>query len=247
MRKLTFAVAGVVALVATSIAVAHGIDGAKTAAAVSGTFSATPSGTVTTRTCTTTDNKTITIADAKYTGTADSSNADLKGPITLRARSVINSTDNVGWVNGAYRIDVATGGDTVGAFSTVFDHGTIAGWTAGRAHTPYARLRGNISAAFAASTGFSGGKIGGGTASGAAVEIGPASCKPTAPPVEKSAAKGTVSAISADSITVAGLTCAIPSAMSAAVNAKVKQCDHAEIHCTLQNGQNTLTRVEKGR
>src|SRR5690348_547183 len=69
MRKLTFAVAGVVALVAASIAVAHGIDGAKTATAVSGTFSATPSGTVTTRTCTTADNKTITIADAKYTGT----------------------------------------------------------------------------------------------------------------------------------------------------------------------------------
>ena len=35
--------------------------------------------------------------------------------------------------------------------------------------------------------------------------------------------------------------------MSAAVNAKVKQGDVAEIHCTLQNGQNTLTRVEKRR
>jgi hypothetical protein len=245
MRKLTFAIAGVLALIATSIAVAHGIDGANTATAVSGTFAAAPSGTVTTRSCTTTDNKSITISDAKYTGTADSSNADLKGAITLRARSVLNTTDGVGTVNGAYRIDVASGGDTVGAFSTVYDHGTIAGWTAGRAHTPYAKLLGNLSATFAASTGFTGGKIGGGTAAGSALELGPTSCKPAKPATEKSEARGTVSAISATSITVAQLTCVIPSAMSAAVNAKVKQGDRAEIHCTIQNGANTLTRVEK--
>jgi len=245
MRKLTFAIAGVIALVATSIAVANGIDVAKTATAVSGTFAAGPSGTVTTRSCTTTDNKSITITDAKYTGTADSSNADLKGAITLRARSVINTTDGVGTVNGAYRIDVASGGDTVGAFSTVYDHGTIAGWTAGRAHTPNAKLLGNLSATFAANTGFAGGKIGGGTANGSALELGPTSCKPAKPPVEKSEARGTVSAISANSITVAQLTCAIPSAMSAGVNAKVKQGDRAEIHCTVVSGQNTLTRVEK--
>jgi hypothetical protein len=247
MRKLTFAIAGVLALVATSIAVAHGIDGAKTATAVSGTFNAAPAGTVTTRSCTTTDNKTITITDAKYAGQAVSSNADLQGAITLRARSVINTTDGVGTVNGAYRIDVASGGDTVGAFSTVYDHGTVAGWTAGRAHTPYAKLLGNLSATFGANTGFAGGKIGGGTAAGAALELGPASCKPSKPPTEKSEAKGTVTAISATSITVAQLTFLIPTAMSAAVNDKVKMNDRAEIHCSVQNGQNTLTRVEKLR
>jgi len=245
MRKLILAIAGVIALVATSIAVADGIDGAKTATAVSGTFTAAPSGTVTTRSCTTTGNKTLTIADAKYTGTADSSNADLKGAITVRARSVINTTDGVGTVNGSYRIDVASGGDTVGSFSTVYDHGAIAGWTSGRAHTPYVKLLGNLSATFAASTGFTGGKIGGGTATGSALELGPASCMPAKPAAEKSEARGTVSAISATSITVAQLTCAIPSAMSAAVNAKVKQGDRAEIHCAVVNGQNTLTRVEK--
>jgi hypothetical protein len=247
MRKLTLAIAALVALTATSIAVAHGIDGAKTASAVSATFSAAPSGTVTTRTCTTTDNKTITIADGKYTGNAVSPNAALQGAITVRARSVINTTDNVGTVTGAYRIDVASGGDTVGAFTTVYDHGTIAGWTDGRAHSPAGRLLGNLSAAFAATgNGFQSGKIGGSTANGSAIALGPTSCKPSSPPVEKSEARGPAT-VSATSITVAGLTCAIPSGMSADVNSKVKTGDVVEIHCSVQNGTNTLTRVEKHR
>lgn len=247
MRKLTFAITALVALTATSIAVANGIDGAKTAAAVSATFTAAPSGTVTTRTCTTTDNQTITIADGKYTGNAASSNAALQGAITVRARSVINTTDDVGTVTGAYRIDVASGGDTVGAFRSVYDHGTIAGWTDGRAHAQAGRVLGNLSATFAATgTGFQSGKIGGGTAAGSAIALGPTSCKPSRPPVEQSEARGPAT-VSATSITVAGLTCAIPSAMSADVTSKVKTGDVVEIHCSVQNGTNTLTRVDTHR
>src|SRR3954468_9501480 len=91
MRKLTLAIVGLVALVATSVAVAHGIEGAKTAKAVAGTFSAT-AGSVTTRSCTTSDNKTVVVSDGKYTGTA-AGDADLAGAITLRVRSVVNTTD----------------------------------------------------------------------------------------------------------------------------------------------------------
>jgi hypothetical protein len=248
MRRLTLAIAALVALTAASIAVAHGIDGAKTASAVSATFSAAPSGTVTTRTCTTTDNKTITIADGRYTGSATSSNAALQGGVTIRARSVINTTDNVGTVTGAYRIHVANGGDTVGAFTTVYDHGAIAGWTEGRAHAPAGRVLGNLSAAFSATgTGFQSGKIGGGTSAGSAVALGPTSCRPTSPPADRSEARGTVTAISAGSITVAQLTCVIPSAMSADVNNRIKLNDRAEIHCSVQSGQNTLTRADKLR
>ena len=74
--------AGLAALVTTSVAVAHGIEGAKTAKAVAATFSAS-AGTTTTRTCTTTDGKTITVTDGKYTGVA-AGDTDLAGPITLR-------------------------------------------------------------------------------------------------------------------------------------------------------------------
>lgn len=242
MRKVILAAAGVLALVAAGVAVAHGIDGAKTAKAVTGTFSASSSN-VSSRSCTTNDGKTLTISNGRYTGTA-SGDPDLAGAIKLTARSIVNS-DGVGTVDGAFRIDVASGRDTRGVFSTVYDHGTIVGLAVGRAHDPGARLLANISATFAPGS-FTGGKLGGGTAAGSAVEIGPGKCAPAAPvKPEKSSARGTISAISASSITVAGLTCVIPSAVSAEVNAKFHQNDRAEIACAVQNGQNTLTRIEK--
>ena len=241
MRKFMFAAVGLVALAATSVAIADGIDGAKTAKAVAGTFSAT-SANVSTRSCTTTDGKTLTITNGRYTGMA-SGDPDLTGAITLRARSVVNS-DGVGIVDGSLRINVASGRDTTAGFSTVYDHGNGAGLAVGRAHDPSARLVANVSAGFAPGS-FTGGKLGGGTSGGSAAEIGPGKCAPAAQPKpEKSEARGVITALTDNSITVAGLTCVVPSNMSSAVKAKFKVNDRAEIHCTLQNAQNTLTRIE---
>ena len=241
MRRLLFAAAAVAALVAASVAVADGIGGAKTAKSVAGTFTAT-SANVSTRTCTTTDGKALAITDARYAGTA-SGDPDLTGPIVLRARSVINTTDDVGVVDGALRIDVASGRNTTAIYSAAYDHGNIAGLAVGRAHDPSARLVANLSAGFTAA-GFTAGKLGGGTSGGSAVEIGPGRCAPAAKH-EKSEARGTITALSADSITVAGLTCNIPGDKSADVNAKFKVTDRAEIHCSLVGSDNTLTRIEK--
>lgn len=237
MRKFTLAVTALVALVAASIAVAHGGEGSKTAKAVAGTFSAA-AGTVNSRSCTTTDGKTIVVTSGTYTGTA-TGDADLTGAVTIRARSVINTTDNVGTVEG----DLRVGDHTHAAFSGVYSGGSVAGLAFGRA--PSGGLLGNVSATFSATTGFTNGKVGGGTAGGAAVEIAPGGCNASGSNSEKSHAEGTVSALSASSITVAGLTCAIPPAMSADVNAKVKQGDAVEIECALANGVSTLTKVEK--
>src|SRR5207253_2533206 len=198
---------------------------------------------VSTRTCTTSDGKSLSITLARYTGTS-SGDPDLTGPIVLRARSVINTTDNVGIVEGALRIDVASGRDTYATYATVYDHGNVAGLAIGRAHDPSARLVANMSAAFSASGGFTGGKFGGGTSAGWAVELGPGRCG-VKTPAEKSEARGTISALSSSSITVAGLTCAIPADKSADVNSHFKLGDHAEIHCSLVNSTNTLTRIER--
>jgi hypothetical protein len=241
MRKLTFVVAALVALVATSYAVANGIEGAKNAKAVAGTFTATASS-VSSRTCTTTDNKTIVVTDGKYAGAA-TGDADLTGPITLRARSVVNTTDGVGTVSGSLRIGVVNGKDTQAAYTAVYDHGNVAGLAAGKAHDPQAKLVANLSAGFAAATGFTSGKLGGGTAGGSAVEVGAGSCKPAQQNTEKSQAHGAISALSASSITVAGLTCAIPADKSADVNAKFKQGDTVQISCAFANGANTLTAI----
>jgi hypothetical protein len=243
MRTIVLTMAGLAALVATSVAVAHGIQGAKTAKAVAATFSAA-AGTTSSRTCTTTDGKSITVTEGKYTGTA-TGDADLAGAITLRVRSVINTTDKVGTVNGAFRIDVS-GRDTVGAFSSVYDNGAIAGFATARAHDPGARIVGNLSATFDPASGFAAGsKIGGGTAGGSAVELGRGSCKPAQMHPEHSAARGAISTLTTASITVAGLTCNLPSDKSADINAKFKPGDNVEIRCDFANGANTLTRIDK--
>ena len=242
MRRLLLVAAAIAALTAASVAVAEGIEGAKTAKSIAGTFSAT-SANVSTRTCTTSDGKSLSITLARYTGQS-TGDPDLSGAITLRARSIINTTDNVGVVEGALRIDVASGRDTYATYATVYDHGNVAGLAIGRAHDPSARLVANMSAGFSANGGFTGGKFGGGTSAGSAVELGPGRCG-TKAPAEKSEARGTISALSSSSLTVAGLTCAIPSDKSAAVNSHFKVGDRAEIHCALMNGTNTLTKIEQ--
>src|SRR2546430_193216 len=84
------------------------------------------------------------------------------------------------------------------------------------------------------------------TAGGSAVELGAlGGCRPSETKPEKSEARGTISALSSSSITVAGLTCAIPADKSADVSARFKQGDVASIACAFANGQNTLTRIEK--
>ena len=245
MRRLTFTAAALAALLVTSIAVAHGIDGAKSAKSVAATFAAT-AGTTSTRSCTTTDGKTITVTSGRYTGAAVG-DPDLTGPITLSARSVVNTTDNVGVVDGQLRIDVSGGRGTFAAYSAVYDHGNIAGLAVGHASGPGARIVANLSAAFNAATGFTTGKLGGGTSGGGAVELSPGKCAPSSQSKpEKSEARGTITTLNSTTITVAGLTCAIATADSAAVNAKYKVNDRVEIHCALQNNQNTLVKISGG-
>jgi hypothetical protein len=244
MRKVMLLAAGLATLVAAGIAVGAGLNDARSVKSVAGTFTAA-SASAKTRTCKTSDGKTIAVTNGRYTGTA-AGDPDLAGAIRIDARSLINTTDDVGTVEGKLRIDVASGEDTVAHFSAVYDHGKLAGLAGGRAHEPNVKLLANISAGFTTAAGFADGKLGG-SSGGSAVELGPAKCEPTQAKAEKSEARGTVSAVSQTSITVAGLTCAIPSDMAQKVNEKVKVGDRAEIRCALANGQNTLVKLEKKR
>ena len=241
MRKtLSIATVAAAALALTSLAVAKGLDSNTNVRGLAGTFSATTASKVQTRTCMTTDGKTLVKSTGTYTGTA-AGDADLAGTITIRATSTINSTDNVGVIGGTLKIDVA-GRDTSAHFDGVYANGQDAGLAGGHAHSPFARLVANISAGDTASGGFTDGKIGG-TAGGGAVEVGPGRCKPAKTVHQRSEAKGTISAVSSTSITVAGLTCAVPANLQPRV-AKLQVNQRAEIKCTLVNGTNTLTRVE---
>ena len=85
---------------------------------MTGAFTATTASKVETRTCTTTDGKTLVTTNGTYSGTA-SGDADFTGTATLRATSLINTTDNIGLVSGTLRIDVAAGRDTQAQFDAV--------------------------------------------------------------------------------------------------------------------------------
>ena len=244
MRKLILMTAGLLMLSITGLAVAHGLNDAKSVKAVAGTFTATTVGNSQTRSCTTADGKAISSTNATYTGTA-TGDADLTGAITLQVRSTINTTDGVGVLTGRLKI-AATGGDTSAHFDAVYDHGNIAGLASGHAASPHASLLGNLSAGFTAAGGLTSGKIGGGTAGGSAVELSSARCSTTKTVNERSEAHGTVSAVSSTSITVGGLTCAVPTDLAAKV-ATVKVNDRAEIKCSLISSVNTLTKIDVKR
>jgi hypothetical protein len=243
MRKLMLIAAGLASLVAAGIAVADGIEQGA-AGSVTGTFSATTVSSTSTKSCATSSGKTISSTKATYRGTA-AGHADLAGPITVEARSVINTTDGLGIVEGKVRIDVAAGRDTTARFTAVYDHGKVAGLAVGKADEPAVALVGNLSATFSPTGGFTDGKIGG-SAGGAAVELARAKCRKNDDDrrPERSEAQGKVSALSATSITVGGLTCAIPPALAAKA-ATLKVGDRAEIRCQLVNGQSTLVRITK--
>jgi len=240
-RTLVLASIAVVALVAAGIAVGHGIDGAKNVKEVTGTFTATTVSKLDTRTCTTSDGKTLVTTNGTYAGPA-SGDADLTGPVTIRAHSTVNTTDGVGVVWGTLRVGVASG-DTEARFDAVLKGSQLAGLASGRAHEPSARLIANLSSDFNATTGFANGKLGG-TTGGAAVELGPGTCKGPVPVKETSRAEGTVTAVSTTSITVAGLTCAVPATLQSIVT-PLTVGTHAEIGCALSGGVNTLVRAHK--
>jgi hypothetical protein len=243
-RTLAVTVAAAAALSATGLAVARNLNSNTNVRAVAGTFTATTASRVDTKTCTTTDGKTLVTTNGTYTGLA-AGDPDLTGNATLRARSTINTTDNVGVVSGSLRIDVASSRDTFADFNAVYSGGSLAGLAVGHAHDPGARLVANLSAGFTSAGGFTNGKIGG-TAGGAAVELGPGRCQSVKTVKQHSEARGTISAVSPTSITVAGLTCAVPANLQERV-AKLTTNMRAEIHCTLMNGTNTLTRVDAKR
>ncbi len=238
MRKLILVSAVLVSLIVAGLAVAKGFNSTKSAALVTGTFTATTAANVETRTCTTSDSKTIEVTSATYSGTAAGA-AEFAGPVTLRVRSLINTTDGVGVVSGAFSIDTAADKNTRAAFSAVYDHGKLAGLASGHTQDHGVQLLANLSSSYTAAGGFTDGKLGA-AAGGSAVLLGPGRCE--SEKKETSSARGAVSAVSATSITVAGLTCAVPASFATQI-AAIKVNDQLQIQCTLVSGTNTLTKI----
>lgn len=239
MRKLVFSTTAVAAFVVAGIAIAHGVD-TKSIKPVSATFTATGASNVRTSTCTAPDGS-YTTTRATYTGTA-MGDPTLSGPIWISAESVVNTTTGVGIVSGRFEIDTA-GRNTEGRLDAVVSAGGIAGLAAGHTQDPHTSLLANVSASFTAAGGFTNGKLGGNTGPGGAVEISPPGCRPTpAPKPEKIEVRGNVTAVSATSISAAGVTCAVPASLQAKV-AGLAVGSRVEMRCVVAGGATTLDRI----
>jgi hypothetical protein len=183
MRKLLLTATALVALAGAGLAYAHSTGSSVTS--VAATFNATTVSHSEQQSCTTTDNNTIQMTSATYTGTAVG-DVSLAGTVTMRTRSVIDTSDDLGTVQGSVRI-----GNGDAQFSGVYDHGKVAGLLTGHvgAKDAHAALLANVSASFSTSGGFSGGKIGA-SDGGSAVELSAGQCKPASDSKKHAGKKG---------------------------------------------------------
>ncbi len=243
MRKLVLSTVALAALAGSGLAIAHGFD-TRSIKAVGSTFTAAPVGTVQTSTCTGADGS-YTRSHGTYTGTVSNATGDanLNGPITIDAKSLINTSTNVGVVTAHIRFGSDGGGNA--QFEGVYANGNVAGLVEGHAPGSTAALLGNLSAAFSTTSGFTNGNIGGAN-SGGAVELTSGGCKPMPPPKpDVVRAEGVVSAISTGSITAAGVTCTIPTDLQSAVSGLglVANTSRVDMTCTVAGGTNTLAKL----
>lgn len=164
-RPLALATLAAGALAAAGVAAAS--QRAQTTQQAAATFAA---GTVShsrTKSCTGSDGayqETV----ATYTGTASSSDARLNGSLEIRARSVLNATSGLGWVEGSFRVRGSEGGAR-GTLHAAIADGKAVGSLVGEAGRPEARLVASLASAFSPSAGFSSGQLGTGSASLAGV------------------------------------------------------------------------------
>lgn len=143
---------------------AHAVQSTQSASA---TFTATTVSKAHTTTCTGSDG-TYQDTNAWYSGTATSSVAQLNGPITIHAHSVVNTTTGLGWLDGDLRI--GTGHPTTHAkIHAAISGGNAAGAVTGDAPHPGNKLVASFFSPFTQSGGFTTGGNLGGSSSGAGV------------------------------------------------------------------------------
>ena len=247
-KKTILVVAGLAALGASSVAVAHLKSG--NVSAVSATLSAPTTAHLTTRTLTCAG-QTIEVSHGRYTGTSTSSTPDLAGPVELRIRSVYNTTTKLGWVDGSLKIR-ATDNRSNARFSAVNSDGKLDGWVRGTAGHRDGILFGSISGTFSKSGGLTNGQLGTGTGANTAVLAKRAACSTseTTRPSVHLLVRGEVDTVSSTSISVkprdgsATQTCAVNDDDKVE---RIEKGEQVEMTCVQVSGAWVLAKVRERR
>ena len=247
MRKSIFAVAALVALVASSVAVAHLKSGDVTA--VSATLSATTPANVQTRTYTCAG-QTFEVTTGRWTGLSTSTTPDLNGTAELHVKSVYNVTKKLGWVDGRLKIRGADDRSSAG-FSAVNTDGKLDGWLRGSAGHRDGTIFGSLTGSFSKTGGLTDGQLGTGTGANAAVLAKRVDCKPseTVRPSVRLTVRGSVESISASEIKVkpadgsASQSCTIGERKPE----HIEVGDKVEMTCLQREGKFVLEKVRERR
>ncbi len=146
-------------------------------AATAASFDATTVANEVQKTCTVSGSSdTYQFTRATYTGLASSTDARLKGPITIRAISLVDTTTGAGGLVGAYRIN---GGPNVGAagrISAAISGNQATGAIRGHVSGPGGQLFASLGSGFTGNGGFSNALVGSGSSNGAGVVLSQGAC-----------------------------------------------------------------------
>jgi hypothetical protein len=149
------------ALAAAGVAAAH--RGAPSVQSVTATFNATTVTQHSLTTCSVNGGDTFQATRATYTGTATSADPRLAGTLTIRAWSLVDTTNGVGHLFGNFRI-VGAGRDRAhGTLNAAIAGGNASGLARGFVRGKWGHVVASLGSAFSPTTGFSSGSIGSST------------------------------------------------------------------------------------
>jgi hypothetical protein len=149
------------ALAVAGAATAH--RGAPSVQSVTATFNATTVTQHLLTTCSVNGGDTFQATRATYTGTATSADPRLAGALTIRAWSLVDTTNGVGHLFGNFRI-VGSGRDRAhGTLNAAISGGNASGLARGFVRGKWGHVVCNHGAAFSTTHGFSSGTIGSST------------------------------------------------------------------------------------
>jgi hypothetical protein len=155
------------------------------------------------RTCTGPDGS-YEIAHLRLTGTSQSSDEALNGPIVFHVKSVYNTTKKLGYLEGWMRVRAGEDRRNAhGRFFAVNTNGTLDGFVHGRVNWRYAALYASVGGSFSATGGIANGTVGTGSATNAGVFFGGGHCRPVKQrPALKVIVKGDVESVDGSQLTI---------------------------------------------
>jgi hypothetical protein len=149
------------ALAAAGVAAAH--RGAPSVQSVTATFDATTVSQHYLTTCSVNGGDTFQATRATYTGTATSADPRLTGALTIRAWSLVDTTNGVGHLFGRFRIKGTGRNLAHGTLNAAISGGTASGLARGFVRGRWGHIVASLGATFDPTAGFSSGTIGSST------------------------------------------------------------------------------------